>query len=482
MNKIYNSKIGFKKVLFLFLTLLSFDFSLAQIKNEKNIPYTFTAKDSKQNIKWNRNSNVAVLVVISENSTEPVPTNFDSYAPQSEFRKGSNIDNSYVVYKGIGNEVELSGLKLGVDHYVWVYETNAAGILKNITNDVLGPDSYKTVPNSPMAATPVVCPAVGGIVCTLNGSTSSGYIAGPAPCNAASFATTNPWDGASCTGFISFTFSSPVKTTIIKMIAVNTAPENTTISQTGGTGGTLSTSGPVCMSAAGLVLGPYTGSGSYGDVAVTVSSTGTYLTLTCTNTGCNSGWVAACPSFISVLPIELISFTGECNVENVVDLKWKTISETNNDFFTIERSNNTYDWEIIGRVKGAGNSTQVNDYKFTDKQRFTETVYYRIKQTDFNSESKYSEIIAVSNCKLIAASVDEVSIYPNPATDVFTVNSNSSATTLEIYNALGVMVAKKNLEVGENKLNSSDLKSGTYYVKISDATSASKMTKLIINP
>jgi hypothetical protein len=476
MNKITNIKI-----LFLIAAIVGFNVSIAQVKQKQIEPIVFTSKSTNHKLSWNRNSNVAVLVVVSETKVEPAITNFDNYVSQAEFRKGSNVDNtynSYVVYKGIENEVELSGLKANVDHYVWVYETNAWGVLRNINHEVFGD---ATPLNGNQKTTAVVCPAVGGITCTLNGSSTSGYSGGPAPCNTGAFAGSNPWDGASCTGFISFTFSSPVKTTVIKMIAVNTAPENTTISQSGGSGGTLTTSAPTCMSVAGLVCGPYTGSGFYGDVSVTVGSTGTYLTLTCTNTGCNSGWVASCPTFISVLPVELMSFTAECNIENVVDLKWKTMTETNNAFFAIERSSNTEDWVEIGRVKGAGTSTKTLDYAFTDRERFGGTMYYRIKQYDFNGDTKNSDMVSARNCKVYAENVDDVSFYPNPTSGEITVNSNSDATIMEVYSTLGIVVAKLNLEAGENKFNTSDLANGTYYIKVSDATQASKMTRLVVN-
>jgi hypothetical protein len=477
MNKIYFSKIT--KALFLILGMLSFNFSFSENgKGKSNLPYAFIAGGSDLTLSWKRNSVIPVVVVIGENANEAMPGNFEDYTAKPEYRKGSGIGSSYVAYKGNVNKVDLTGLTKGSNYFVWVYETDASGALKNITDEVFRGGETAKATN----ATPVVCAAIGGITCTLNGTTSSGYIAGSAPCNAAPFGTTNPWDGAGCTGFVSFTYSSPVSTSNVRMIAVNSGVDFTTISQSGGTGGALTVSGLICMNAAGLVLGPYTGPGSYGDVAATITSTGSYLTITCTNTGCNSGWVAACPTIISTLPVEMVSFTAECSIDDVVDLKWRTISEHNNDFFSIERSTDTRNWETVGQVKGAGTTTQSNSYNFIDKQRFNKTMYYRIKQTDFGGEFDYSEMVSVRSCKAIGGSIDEVSLYPNPTSNEFTVNSNSDATVLEIYNTLGVLVSTKNLSSGENTISTSDLSSGTYYVKVTDATRASKMTRLVVNP
>ena len=61
-------------------------------------------------------------------------------------------------------------------------------------------------------------------------------------------------------------------------------------------------------------------------------------------------------------------------------------SELNNDFFTVERSINSTDWEIIGTVNGAGNSKSLINYSFIDSSPLSGTSYYRLKQTDFDSE------------------------------------------------------------------------------------------------
>lgn len=486
MNKIFNFQFT-SALLFIALSFSSV-FLGAKTVSIDSTPYTFIANGSTYALHWIKVTNAAVMVVVSDEKTEVAPINFSDYQANGEFRKGSNIEGATVVYKGNGTSVELSGLLAGTTYFVNVYETNAAGVLKNVTKDVFGDNAeeiegvQKANPSqTPVIMAPVVCPAVGGIVCTLNGTTGSGYIAGTAPCNTAGFAGTNPWDGGSCAGYISFSFSAPVKVATIKMIAVNLGGERTTVTATGGTGGALTVSGLSCLAAVGTVLGPYTGGGLYGDVAATITSAGTYTTLTCTNTGCNSGWVASCPSFLSVLPIELISFTGECSLENVVDLRWKTISETNNDFFTVERSSNTSDWVIVGSVKGAGNSTQLREYAFTDKQRFDETMYYRIKQTDFNKEFQYSEIVAVHNCKLGANVLETVSMYPNPASSEFKVKIDAAGVTMEIYNSLGLKIATYELQAGENKLDISSLENGTYYTKLSDDKKESKMNKLMIS-
>lgn len=97
------------------------------------------------------------------------------------------------------------------------------------------------------------------------------------------------------------------------------------------------------------------------------------------------------------LPIELISFNGYCNTNTVI-LKWSTSSETNNNFFTVEKSNNGISFDQIGTINGSGNSTSNNNYSFIDYNPYDGVGYYRLKQTDYDGNSEYFNIVSVSSC------------------------------------------------------------------------------------
>jgi len=110
------------------------------------------------------------------------------------------------------------------------------------------------------------------------------------------------------------------------------------------------------------------------------------------------------------LPIELISFNAVLN-DSKVDLSWATASETNNDFFTIERSKNGLNWENILQVDGAGNSNTVINYFDADQQPLTGISYYRLKQTDFDGNFSYSNVEVVHNFNESSA---QINAFPNP--------------------------------------------------------------------
>ncbi|MEI6123157.1 MAG: autotransporter-associated beta strand repeat-containing protein [Bacteroidota bacterium] len=65
------------------------------------------------------------------------------------------------------------------------------------------------------------------------------------------------------------------------------------------------------------------------------------------------------------LPIQLLSFDAECN-NNSMAISWTTATETNNDYFTVERSTDATNWKFVCNVNGAGNSNSVITYRTVD--------------------------------------------------------------------------------------------------------------------
>jgi hypothetical protein len=124
------------------------------------------------------------------------------------------------------------------------------------------------------------------------------------------------------------------------------------------------------------------------------------------------------------LPIELLSFTAEADGNNV-DLKWSTATETKNHFFTIEKSRDAISFVPFQQVDSKalnGNSTSPLNYKTVDTNPFDGMNYYRLKQTDYNGNYKYFNIVSVS----VKHKGNVVfNLYPNP-------NDAKNSTTLEI--------------------------------------------------
>ncbi len=177
---------------------------------------------------------------------------------------------------------------------------------------------------------------------------------------------------------------------------------------------------------------------------------------------------------LNPLPVELISFTGEnFGSENI--LKWTTLTETNNDFFTLERTLNGYTFETLGVVDGygSGNSTTRHDYNFIDAHPVEGMNYYRLKQTDFNGDVKYyPELVAINYTK-----TTDYGLYPNPANNeimIYTSNSKDETVNIHITDVTGrVMLQESTLTLKEKGLNGSKIDisaypNGIYFIMIND--------------
>lgn len=111
-----------------------------------------------------------------------------------------------------------------------------------------------------------------------------------------------------------------------------------------------------------------------------------------------------------ILPIKLVKFEANSNSDRI-DLNWVTAVEINNDFFTIEKSSDLKTWEVISTIKGAGNSNINIEYFEVDYSPYFGVSYYRLKQTDFDGQFTYSNVIPV---KFNKHSTVEMSLFPNP--------------------------------------------------------------------
>lgn len=170
------------------------------------------------------------------------------------------------------------------------------------------------------------------------------------------------------------------------------------------------------------------------------------------------------------LPVELVYFTATVR-DHQARLEWLTASEQDNDRFEIERSLDTRRFEKIGEVKGKGTTSLENKYQFTDRSPVQGTVYYRLKQVDYNGEFAYSNVIAVSAAGLARELITQA--YPNPFQEVIKVTLTApteQAATMTVYDLNGrrVMTHELKLDAGVNRLELKldQLQSGMYILKV----------------
>lgn len=182
---------------------------------------------------------------------------------------------------------------------------------------------------------------------------------------------------------------------------------------------------------------------------------------------------------ITPLPIEMIRFDGTCT-GNIVSLKWITATETDNDFFTIERSTDGIAFSQIGILNGAGNSTQVLNYKFDDVDPFAGTNYYRIKQTDNNGQYSYSKIIAVDAKDCESQNLQLVHAFFNSNDLEIDYAHAKGPVTIEVYNSAGRLISQTtNLPTAYSfHIDAANWSKSIYFIRISDGMSSESRTIL----
>ncbi|UTW61547.1 T9SS type A sorting domain-containing protein [bacterium SCSIO 12741] len=178
------------------------------------------------------------------------------------------------------------------------------------------------------------------------------------------------------------------------------------------------------------------------------------------------------------LPVELIVFHAKGGPNSVVELSWQTATEINNHYFTVERSKDAVKWFEVSKADGAGNSSTLLNYASVDNNPYDGLSYYRLKQTDFDGQYKYSMVRSVNLEKLQNSSVD---IYPNPTQEKFTVKADHlELEQIILFNSLGEKITKgititRGKDQGIADIDISELQSGMYYLLTK--TTANKVYK-----
>jgi hypothetical protein len=188
---------------------------------------------------------------------------------------------------------------------------------------------------------------------------------------------------------------------------------------------------------------------------------------------------------ISVLPVAFLYFDGEKKDSGNL-LTWAVESEQRNDYFTLETSTDGDNWSELTKVKGAINSTEAKTYTFLDTKNISESIYYKLSQTDL--DGKRNELAL----KYIPDNDSDFSIYPNPTSDskihlTFSDNSESNAI-LVLRNEVGQVVLQQDLEPisksGKTTYYNSDLDlgqvAGIYLVEVQAGNQLVNRSKLVI--
>lgn len=163
------------------------------------------------------------------------------------------------------------------------------------------------------------------------------------------------------------------------------------------------------------------------------------------------------------LQTDLVYFSATQKEKEIV-INWKMLKEKNIAYFTIEKSSDGQNFDVIATEYGAGTSLTEREYFTVDFLPIRGMSYYRLSQTDIEGNTKMYEIQKVEY-KI------ELSIFPNSNEDQYYIYGIPKKTNaqISIVDQNGKEISK--LEYKDNGaifVKLENLNPGIYYIKIRD--------------
>src|SRR5688572_24492842 len=167
------------------------------------------------------------------------------------------------------------------------------------------------------------------------------------------------------------------------------------------------------------------------------------------------------------LPVKFIAFNVARQNADVL-VQWATAEEYNNQYFEVERSIDGSNWTAIATVGGAGNTSAIQSYTYTDKNATAKVLYYRIRQVDVDGKSSLTSVRMVKN-ELGSADI-KISSSPSNAVYVHFSQKLNANIVVRMVTACGQLVSQQSLNnpVGQVLVPVSGNLKGIFIVTVTD--------------
>lgn len=173
-------------------------------------------------------------------------------------------------------------------------------------------------------------------------------------------------------------------------------------------------------------------------------------------------------SIPNVLSVNLVSFTAKNAIAGNI-INWKTAAEKNNLGFDILKSTDGLIYTKIKFEKTKaqnGNSNEPIIYNSLDSQPSQQITYYKLNQVDENGNIETYGPVSVKT----ALGDGEVKIYPNPASNIFYINTVQSDTKVTISTLDGKVINILNTQDKVTAIDASKWQNGVYIIQVQTGT------------
>lgn len=155
------------------------------------------------------------------------------------------------------------------------------------------------------------------------------------------------------------------------------------------------------------------------------------------------------PTSAGFLPVEWVNFTAIAQKTGVA-LEWITGTESDNDYFILERSEDGRNFEVVKHIESQGDNTSEQHYQYLDTKANRGINYYRISQKDLSNKIDTYKIIEVT-----FEHVGDINIYPNPAINDIIINLPVTAehATINVFDRTGKLVMTQDTSADNGLVN-----------------------------
>lgn len=194
------------------------------------------------------------------------------------------------------------------------------------------------------------------------------------------------------------------------------------------------------------------------------------------NYGCVTDQLAV--RVLNTLPVSLSNFQVYLNKDKV-NVDWRTATETNSQYFTVERSLDGTSFDFLAQVNAAGNSSTEKKYSVTDNDPLKGTSYYRLKQTDIDGKVKLSDIKKIINKN--GKSFDVRMAVSGNIITVSLLSTEAAKINLRIYDMGGREIEAKSWSVNSGSTQGQlRLSAGSYILSFIAGNNESIVRKIVI--
>ncbi len=174
------------------------------------------------------------------------------------------------------------------------------------------------------------------------------------------------------------------------------------------------------------------------------------------------------------LPVQLSSFLLADQLDEI-EIFWSTNLEIDNDYFTIQHSEDGHIFDDVGKVSGSGTTSEEQEYSFIHRNPSPGINYYRLKQTDFNGQYE----IFPAKSIIFERESNVSNIYPTITTDYVNIVLNKEEKFQYYINSIDGRMLKQGQEIGNQvTIDFSDFPAGQYILIVNSANE-SKSKRII---